>query len=342
MTRSDLLRQLFASYSRGDDAAFRRAAAEIIAEERRKHHRLLAAELEDALHRDLKPGAQVPLTLRPIPKSRDDRPLLRLSKPEREFDDLVLGTDTEEVLREVVVESQRRSVLTSHCLRPRQRLLLVGPSGTGKTASAHAMAAELSLPVATASLAALSSSFLGDTGRNVEAVMRFAEQIPCVLVLDEFDVLAQERAQTGDHGEIRRVAAVVLQLLEEMRGESLVVATSNHPQLVDIAMWRRFDEVVPFSALDVKKIAILIGLRLRGVEHNISVQSWARKLRSASPAEVELVCIDAMRRAVLAGSRRVDDEAMSAAVTRFRSRSKALKRAAAETSEATEDPQNGT
>jgi SpoVK/Ycf46/Vps4 family AAA+-type ATPase len=342
MARSDLLRQLFVSYSRGDDAAFRRAATEIINDERRKHHRLLAAELEDALHRDLKPGAQIPLTLRPIPKSRDDRPLLRLSKPEREFDDLVLGTDTVEVLREVVVENQRRSVLTSHCLRPRQRLFLVGPSGTSKTASAHAMAAELSLPVATASLAALSSSYLGDTGRNVEAVMRFAEQTPCVLVLDEFDMLAQERAHTGDHGEIRRVAAVVLQLLEEFKGESLVVATSNHPQLVDIAMWRRFDEVVPFSALDVKKIEILIDLRLRGVEHSISMQSWSRKLRTASPAEVELVCVDAMRRTVLAGSRRVDDDAMSAAVTRLRSRSRALKRVAAEALEVTEDPPNRT
>lgn len=337
MARSDLLHQLFASYSRGDDAAFRRTASEIITDERRKNHRLLATELEGALHRDLKPGAQVPLTLRPIPKSRDDRPLLRLSKPEREFDDLVLGTDTAEVLQEVVAENQRRSVLTSHSLRPRQRLLLVGPSGTGKTASAHAVAAELSLPVATASLAALSSSYLGDTGRNVEAVMHFAEQTPCVLVFDEFDVLAQERAQPGDHGEIRRVAAVVLQLLEDLRGESLVVATSNHPQLVDVAMWRRFDEVVPFSALDVSGVATLLGLRLRAVEHSVSIPTWSRKLRTTSPAEIELACIDAMRRMVLSGSRHVDDEDMSAAVERLRARKRALKRAAARTPTARED-----
>ncbi len=282
------------------------------------------------------------MTLRPIPKSRDDRPLLRLAKPEREFDDLVLGKDTAEILQEVVAENQRRTVLTSHCLRPRQRLLLVGPSGTGKTASAHAVAAELSLPVATASLAALSSSYLGDTGRNVEAVMRFAEQTPCVLVLDEFDVLAQERAQAGDHGEIRRVVAVVLQLLEDLKGESLVVATSNHPQLVDVAMWRRFDEVVPFSALDVSKIATLIGLRLRAAEHSISTQAWSRKLRTASPAEVELVCVDAMRRAVLAGSRRVDDEAMAVAVVRLRSRNRALERVAAGPSGVTAQIQSAT
>lgn len=336
MARSDLLRQLFISYAQGDDAAFRRAAGEIVADERRKNHRLLASELEHALYRDLSPGAQVPLTLRPIPKSRDDRPLLRLSKPEWEFDDLVLAPDTSEVLREVVAENQRRSVLISHGLRPRQRLLLVGPSGTGKTASAHAIATELSLPVATASLAALSSSYLGDTGRNVEAVIRFAEQTPCVLVFDEFDVLAQERAQAGDHGEIRRVAAVVLQLFEDLKGESLFVATSNHPELVDTAMWRRFDEVVPFTSLDVSGIAALIRLRLRTIDHTISVRSWSEKLRSASPAEVELVCLDVMRRMALSGARRVDDDAMSAAFDRLRSRTTALKRAATQIKSAAE------
>lgn len=133
-----------------------------------------------------------------------------------------------------------------------------------------------------------------------------------------------------------------MQLLEDLKGESLVVATSNHPQLVDIAMWRRFDEVVTFSALDVNKIATLIGLRLRAVDHSISTQSWSRKLRTASPAEVELVCVDAMRRTVLAGSRRVDDEAMAVAVARLRSRNRALKRVAAGTSGVTENLSNQT
>jgi SpoVK/Ycf46/Vps4 family AAA+-type ATPase len=328
MARSDLLRQLFASYSRGDDAAFRRAAAAIIDDERRKRHRLLASELEDALHRDLKPGSYGPLTLRPIPKSRDERPLLHLTKPQHEFDDLVLESATAAVLNELVHENLRRSVLTSHSLRPRQRVLLVGASGTGKSASAHAVAAELSLPVATASLAALTSSYLGDTARNVESVVRFAEQTPCLLLLDEVDVLAQERDEGRDHGEIRRVVASVLQLLDDLRGESVVVATSNHPGLVDSAIWRRFDEVVAFAGLDVAGIATLIDLRLRAAEHRISTKEWARRLHTASPAEVELVCLDALRRAVLGGVRRVDDDAMASAVARFDARRTQIERAA--------------
>lgn len=326
MARSDLLRELFASYSRGDDTAFRRAASKIVDDERNKRHHVLAGELDRALHRDLRPGATAPLTLRPIPKGRDERPLLKLTKPRHEFDDLVLDRPTGTVLREVVEENQRRSVLTAHNLTPRQRLLLVGPPGTGKSASAHAIADALSLPVATAALSALTSSYLGDTARNVEAVVQFAEQTPCVLLLDEFDVLAQERGERHDHGEIRRVVAAVLQMLDELRGESVVVATSNHPELVDSAVWRRFDEVVPFSGLDVDGIAALIELRFQAITHRVSTKKWARTLRSSSPAEVELVCLDAMRRGVLRGAA-VDDDAMAAAAARFEARRAAMRRA---------------
>jgi SpoVK/Ycf46/Vps4 family AAA+-type ATPase len=324
MARSDLLRRLFASYARGDDATFRAVAAQMVADERLKNHRLLANELEQALASDLHPGAATPLTLRPLPKGRDDRPLLRLSKPERRFDDLVLAESTADALTEVVEENLSRTVLISHGLRPRQRLLLVGPSGTGKSVSAHAIAAELSLPVATASLAALTSSFLGETARNVEAVVRFAEQTPCVLLLDEFDTLAQERGNQRDHGEIRRVVATVLQLLEEIRGESLVIATSNHPGLLDSATWRRFDHVVHFAALNTTQRAKLIELKLLAVPHQISTQKWARRLRGASPAEVESICTDALRRGVLTGAERLTDEFMADAAARLKARRDAM------------------
>ncbi len=323
MARSDLLRQLFLSYSRGDDAAFRSTASEIIADERHKNHRLLAGELEQALHRDLKPGAATPLTLRPLPKGRDDRPLLRLTKPERHFDDLILPGETGAVLREITDENQRRATLASHGLRPRQRLLLVGAPGIGKSASAHAIAADLSLPVATASLAALTASLLGETARNVEAVVAFAEQTACVLLFDEFDVLAQERDEGRDHGEIRRVVAAVLQMLEGFRGESLVIATSNHPQLLDTAVWRRFDDVVTFNTLNQDQVADLIELKVHSFAHSLDPARWARQLSDATPAEIELICYDALRRTVLAGSDRLTDGQLRAAVDRYISRKRA-------------------
>jgi SpoVK/Ycf46/Vps4 family AAA+-type ATPase len=337
VAHSDLIRRLFAAHSRGDDASFQTAARELIAEERRRDHRRLAADLEQALFADRKPGADIPLTLRPIPKSRDDRPLVRLTKPERELDELVLHPGTRDAIEGIVRENVSRSTLTSHGLRPRQRLLFIGPPGTGKSAAAHAVAAGLSLPVATVSLASLTSSFLGDTARNIEAVVRFSEQTPCVLLFDEFDVLGQERGQVGDHGEMRRVAATVLQLLEEARGESVIVATSNHPQLVDVAIWRRFDELIAFDQLVDEQLAELITLKLRALPAAISTAKWARALSGFSPAEVELACFDAMRQAVLANHAEIDDAVMETAVKHLRERRAAAGRAASTVSRTSEN-----
>ncbi|SIE88257.1 ATPase central domain-containing protein [Mycobacteroides abscessus subsp. abscessus] len=320
MARSDLLRKLFESYAHADDIAFRRAAKEIIADERHKNHRLLANELEHALGSQRPPGGGDPLTLRPVPKNRDDRHLIRIDKPRHDLVELVLGRESRAVIEEVIAENQARSLLTSHALRPRQRLLFIGAPGIGKSATAHAIAAELSLPVATASLASLTSSFLGDTARNIEAVVRFAEQTPCVLLFDEFDVLGQERDQAGDHGEMRRVAATVLQLLEDLHGESLVVATSNHPKMMDTAVWRRFDEVIRFDRLNEAQMADLVELKLRAFNHEVAVQLWVTQMAGFSPAEVEIVCVAAMRQALLNDRTTVDDDDMRQAANAMRRR----------------------
>jgi ATP-dependent 26S proteasome regulatory subunit len=313
MARSDLLMGLFAAYSRGDDRGFRVAAYEIIADERRKQHQLLATELEHALTRDLRPGAADPLTLRPVPKSRDERPLLRLGKAEWELRDLVLSSPTMEIVSEVIAENRSRSILAGHGLRPRQHLLFIGPPGTGKTATAHAIAAELSLPVAIVSTAAITSSYLGETARNVESVVRFAESSPCVLIFDEIDALVGERARPQDHAEMRRVVATILQLFEEVHGESVLIATSNHPSLIDSALWRRFDEVVGMSLLDEAKVAALLDLRTRSARRSLALAKWGARLKDFPPAEIEAICLAALRRLALSDAPRLTDEIFVAA-----------------------------
>jgi SpoVK/Ycf46/Vps4 family AAA+-type ATPase len=302
MARSDLIKRLLHSYSRGDDSAFRSAASEIIEDERRKQHTVLARELEALLNAGRNgPGAHSPLTLRPLPKARDDRPLLRALKPDHALLDLVLDETVSGTLEEIIHETRSATLLASYSLQPRQRLLFVGAPGTGKSASAHAVASELSLPVAVANLAAITSSYLGDTARNLEAIIGFAEAQPCVLLLDEFDTLAKERSDRDDHGELKRVVATVLQLLEEFRGESVLIATSNHPQLLDEAVWRRFDDVIAFEAPTHRQIQELLKLKLRAVDHRLPLVRLAKALAGTTQADIERICFAAIRRMVLAG-----------------------------------------
>lgn len=324
MARSDLLRKLFAAYSRGDDRQFRVAAAEIVADERRKQHHMLASELEHALTRDLRPGAADPLTLRPVPRSRDDRPLLRLTKPAWELEDLVLPASAVEVVAEIITENRSRSLLAGRGLRPRQRILFVGPPGTGKTASAHAIAAELSLPVAFVSIAALTSSFLGETARNVESVVRFAEATPCVLVFDEVDALVGERSRPQDHAEMRRVVATVLQLLEDVEGESVLIATSNHPSLIDYALWRRFDEVIGLDLLGEAGAKALIDLRTRSVRRALNLARWATQLKDLAPAEIEAITVAALRRTALRSAPHLTDEIFAGALRAWQKRQESI------------------
>jgi len=297
-----------------DDAlTFLASAQHLIDDERRKNHTLLARELEAALRDPRGPGGPPVLSLKPVPTGRDEMPLLTLANRGSSS-----RTWCSTRASRPPCWTWLRRTPTAACsprtpLRPRQKLLLVGPPGTGKSAAVHAIATELSLPVATVSLAALTSSFLGQTARNIEAVIRFAETTPCVLLLDELDALAAERSAPGDHGEIRRVVATLLQALEHLRGESVVVATTNHPAVLDSAIWRRFDEVIRLGLLDDAGAAQLIRLRTRTVQVTADIDVWAGRLVGLSPAEIELVCLDALRHVVTSSDDTLGDAHLAAA-----------------------------
>ena len=147
------------------------------------------------------------------------------------FQDLVLPEAAVEVFDSLVKEFRQRSALRAHGVAPGSSLLLVGPPGCGKSASAEAVAGLLGLPVARVQLAAVVSSYLGETARNLEQIFSFLDIGSWVLVFDEFDMLGRERADRADHGELRRVVAAMLQVVDEHRGDSLFFATSNHPPL---------------------------------------------------------------------------------------------------------------
>ncbi|MGH9222309.1 MAG: AAA family ATPase [Acidimicrobiales bacterium] len=299
MARSDLVKALLRSYQQGDDAAFQSAAEAVIADERRKRHDVLADQLTAILVETRNGRAQRrPLqvsSLKPLPKTRDDNPLLTIAQPRLTFQDLVLAEAVTTVLDGIVDEFRHRSELRAHGVSPRSTLLLVGPPGTGKTVTGEAIAGELGLAVARIQLATVVSSYLGETARNLEQIFSFLNTGSWVLQFDEFDMLGRERGDRSDHGELRRVVAAMLQIIDENNADSVFVATSNHPSLLDTAVWRRFDEVIEFGIPNEAARAALIELKLRAVRTGIDIDTAARSMESYSAAEIEAVCLNAIR-----------------------------------------------
>lgn len=153
----------------------------------------------------------------------------------------VLGGEELQQVNRVLQERRAVSELAAQGLLPTRSIILEGLPGVGKTYLAHYFASQLSLPLMTLDLAAALSSFLGQTGQNIKSALEFAHTTPVVLLLDEFDAIGQERRTTLDVGELRRVVSVLLQELESWPTTSLLVGATNHPDLIDEAMWRRFD-----------------------------------------------------------------------------------------------------
>ena len=304
MATSEQVRRLIDSHRRGDERAFESVLRDLASKADPA-----ADVVQDTLALDLERIAtdrrtqRRPLAvghLRPLPLGRDDWPLVTLHEPQVRFSDLTLAPAITEVLDAVIEEHRRREVLLARGLAPRTRILLTGPSGTGKTRTAEAMAAEIGVPIARVRLAAVVSSYLGETSRHLEQILDFASHGTWVLVFDEIDMLGTTRDR-DDHGEIRRVVTTFLQTLEEAHSDNLIVATTNHGAALDEALWRRFDEVVPFQLPTKIQIQELLKVKLRRMPGRVNRENVAKGLVGLSQAEVEMVCLDAMREAVLAG-----------------------------------------
>ncbi|MFE4649456.1 AAA family ATPase [Streptomyces sp. NPDC056707] len=242
-----------------------------------------------------------PLTsanLNTLPLSDDGAPLVSVQSPEVSLSDLIFSKENEQILREIIEEYRQRSLLASHGVSPRRRLLLAGPSGTGKTQTAEALAYSLGVPLIRVKLSALVSSYLGQTARHIDRILSFASRGEWVLSFDEIDMLASDRGGS-DNDEIRRVVTVLLQEMEEYAADNLVVATTNHGDLLDDALWRRFDEVLTYKNPTQEQISALLKIKIRRVKSKVNREQAARSLSGMSHAQIEMVCQDAMRKLII-------------------------------------------
>jgi SpoVK/Ycf46/Vps4 family AAA+-type ATPase len=316
------LKELFRAYRERDELSFRRAAQRIIEEEEGKHHLALARDLRQILTVGGAAQTLDTVVLPPAPMDREGEwPLAEVRHPERYLTDLALEPSITAQLGGIAEEVRRWEALDRHGIPRRQRLLFFGPAGCGKSSAAEGLAAELGLPLAIVRLDAVVSSYLGETASNMNRVFEYAQSGSWVLLFDEFDALGKARDDPTEHGEIKRVVNAFLQMLDRFQGSSLLIAATNHEQLLDSALWRRFDEVIEFRKPTLHQMRQTLRLRLRGVGHRgVDLTNAARRLRGLPHSAAEKVAWDARRASVLDGRENVTQEDLDAAIANARSR----------------------
>lgn len=299
MARADLLLALVQSGAGGDELAFRRAAEALIAEENAKKHGILASQLADALTRRKNPGSSVS----PLSRPRESAGLFSESEPTSRMTDLVLPSAVRQAMTDFIEEHHRRDLLRSHGVEPRHRILLEGPPGSGKTTLAEAVATEIAVPLLTVRYEALIGSLLGETAGRLDTLFSAVRVRPCVLFFDEFDAVAKERGDTHETGEIKRVVSSLLMQVDRLPSHVIVIAATNHAELLDRAVWRRMQIRLSLpKATREGKIELLKAWSTRnGVEFGKSERSIADRLRDVSYAELEDFAEDVQRRQILDG-----------------------------------------
>jgi MoxR-like ATPase len=327
MVNGDLLRQLFRSFASDDPSGFRAAAEAVIREERLKNHRLLADDLERILVNTNGRGTGVSsasLSRRELPKDRERGfALVDVAQFAHDWSRLVLPGRRVGELQRIADENRRQAVLAGAGLKPTQRVLFHGPPGSGKTLAAQVLASALDLPLVTVRFDAVVSSYLGETAANLRRVFDFVGQERFVVLFDEFDAIGKDRDNPLEHGELKRVVNSLLQLMDAFRGDSLLIAATNHEGLLDNAIWRRFEAVVSFPMPSRQDRVVLLHTFLRGFNtKGLRLESLARRLDGATGADIERVAVAAARQSVLDGrsALRLDD--FAAAVTAFQDRRK--------------------
>jgi SpoVK/Ycf46/Vps4 family AAA+-type ATPase len=304
MASGKILRRLIKAGAAGDSSAFHQASEEIIREERLKQHHLLANDLEQILYGHAKPIAAHHLS-RLIPEVPADKerglPLLDIRQPQRSMEEIVLRKKEQSAMEELLEEHRRQDVLHSFGLRASSKILFFGPPGCGKTLAAEVIACELDMALAIVRLDALVSSYLGETAANLRKVFDFIAQHPLVALFDEFDALGKERADNAEHGELRRVVNAVLQMMDAYQGQSLIIAATNHEQILDSAVWRRFDDILEFPLPTNELLSQVLQLKLRGVRRQFETDSpdLITLFKGLSPADIERIVRRAVKRMIL-------------------------------------------
>lgn len=256
MARSDLLIALVRAGATGNKEVLKRTTEAIVAEERAKNHHILADRITRVLS-SVTITSQSEMSIRNVGQTKYQDAILE-KEPQISINDLALHLPVQNAGQQIIEEQMRADILRSHGIEPRHRMLLAGPPGNGKTSFAEAIAEGLALPFYIVRYDALIGSYLGETNTRLRNLFDYVRTRPCVLFFDEFDSIGKERGDDHETGEIKRVVSFLLMQLDQLPSYVVVIAATNHAELLDRAVWRRFQFRLDFPAPSSKELVKFI------------------------------------------------------------------------------------
>ncbi len=259
-------------------------------------------------------------------ESVDMLKLVHIAAPEeiaQKFDEIILTPEQEAEVEKIVKAIQYRDYLRKIGLREIGKLLFVGPPGTGKTSTARAMSSRLALPFLEVKLSMITSQYLGETSKNIDKVFELAKKLnPCILFIDEFDFVAKTRT-SDEHAAIKRAVNTLLKCIDEIslvNDGVLLIGATNHPKLLDNAVWRRFDEIVMFPLPDIEMRKEIFKLVLKPIEGTFDVDALAGMTQNYAGSDLRLIVREAVLNALTEDRTKLDQDDMIRAVKQFEER----------------------
>lgn len=299
MARSDLLLKLVKAGSNGDKRLFEKTVEAIVSEERAKQHDLLADKLMETFLYSRTTNKDTN-KVTSLVNYQFDKNLFWEFVPNITFEDLILDEKLEKICNDFIEEHNRCELLATFGIEPRNRILLVGPPGNGKTSLAEAIAEALSIPLIVVRYETLIGSYLGETSSRLKEVFDYCKTRKCVLFFDEFDTIGKERGDRHESGEIKRVVSSLLLQIDKLPSHVIVITASNHPELLDKAVWRRFQlrlELKKPTKKEIKQYIKIFQSQIKDIK--LPINTLATTLMGASFSDIREVCDSITRKYIL-------------------------------------------
>lgn len=333
MVKANEIIELFAKIAEKDNKGFFEIALQVIDSEREKNHFKTANTLTALLEKIQDNNLLIEPWIEEFSKIPIDRDrmieLFQIRTPKESLNDIILNSHTRKIINKILLEWKERTYLSKYGMNPIRKVLFYGPPGCGKTLCASVLAGEMKIPMLEVKTDILVSSLLGETSVNLRKIFESVHTSKrVILFFDEFDAIAKSRLDSQEHGEIRRSVSNLLNFIENAPKNLFIIVATNHPKILDIAVWRRFDETLEFPFPNQEEIEKLIKLKLKNYKFDlIDYENLILKLNNLSHADIEHICFDTIKYAVLNGINEINQDIFNKNIEEFQEKKKKLQKA---------------